>query len=165
MSDPLLIRAAVAADVPGMTALVNMPKLRFATMRLPFHTPDEVGKWLQNHAPGDLNLVAVRGDLIVGSAGLRRMSGRRSHAAELGMGIHDDHHRQGVGTALLLALLDAADRWLDVRRIELAVYVDNTAALALYRKHGFVIEGTHKAYAYRDGAYVDSHTMARLRGL
>jgi len=33
----------------------------------------------------------------------------------------------------------------------------------LYRKFGFETEGTHKAYALRDGAYVDPHFMARIR--
>ena len=28
---------------------------------------------------------------------------------------------------------------------------------------GFEVEGTHKAYALRDGRYVDAHCMARLR--
>jgi putative acetyltransferase len=32
----------------------------------------------------------------------------------------------------------------------------------LYRRHGFVVEGTHRAYALRDGAYVDALSMARL---
>jgi putative acetyltransferase len=31
-------------------------------------------------------------------------------------------------------------------------------------KGGFVREGTHRAYALRDGRYVDAHCMARLKG-
>ena len=37
--------------------------------------------------------------------------------------------------------------------------------IALYEKFGFEIEGTHRRYAFRDGAYVDAYTMARLRAL
>jgi L-phenylalanine/L-methionine N-acetyltransferase len=33
--------------------------------------------------------------------------------------------------------------------------------VALYRKHGFVIEGTHRGFALRDGLYFDAHAMAR----
>ena len=35
-------------------------------------------------------------------------------------------------------------------------------ALALYRKFGFVIEGTCRAHAFRDGRYADTYAMARL---
>ena len=56
-----------------------------------------------------------------------------------------------------------ADRWLNLSRLELHVYIDNEPALRLYKKLGFEIEGTHKKYAFRDGAYVDSHSMARVR--
>jgi L-phenylalanine/L-methionine N-acetyltransferase len=49
-----------------------------------------------------------------------------------------------------------------VLRLELDVFADNQRAIALYRKFGFVHEGTHQAYALRDGAYVDSLSMARL---
>ena len=47
----------------------------------------------------------------------------------------------------------------DIRR----VYADNERAIALYRKFGFEAEGTHRAYALRDGRYVDALAMARLR--
>jgi hypothetical protein len=57
-----------------------------------------------------------------------------------------------------------ADRWLGLRRLELTCYVDNTPALALYRRFGFEVEGTHRAYALRDGRYVDAYSMARLGG-
>jgi len=67
-----------------------------------------------------------------------------------------------VGSALIVAGLDLADRWLNYRRLELTVYTDNVAALGLYRKFGFVIEGTHRDFAFRDGRYVDAHAMARL---
>jgi L-phenylalanine/L-methionine N-acetyltransferase len=45
---------------------------------------------------------------------------------------------------------------------ELGVYTDNHRAIALYQRFGFQVEGTHRAYALRDGVYIDSHTMARL---
>jgi len=44
----------------------------------------------------------------------------------------------------------------------LTVYTDNAAAIALYRKFGFELEGTHRAYGLRDGRYADVHAMARL---
>jgi putative acetyltransferase len=56
-----------------------------------------------------------------------------------------------------------ADNWLRIVRLELTVYTDNPAALHLYEKFGFVIEGTHRAYALRDGTYVDTYCMARVR--
>jgi hypothetical protein len=38
----------------------------------------------------------------------------------------------------------------------------NAAAIALYEKFGFEMEGTHRRYAFRDGAYVDAYSMARI---
>jgi len=67
------------------------------------------------------------------------------------------------GDALMTALIERAERWMQMTRLELEVYVDNAAAVALYRKHGFVEEGRLRSYAFRDGAYVDVYSMARLR--
>jgi putative acetyltransferase len=67
-----------------------------------------------------------------------------------------------VGTALMEAGIDLAENWLNLRRIELEVFVDNTPAIKLYEKRGFEIEGTLHDYAFRDGEYVDSYIMARL---
>jgi len=70
--------------------------------------------------------------------------------------------RRARGTALMQALCDCADRWMGVLRIERTVYVDNAAAIALYRKFGFETEGRHRGYALRDGRYVDALALARL---
>ena len=61
------------------------------------------------------------------------------------------------------AAVDLADKWLNLMRLELDVYTDNQAAIRLYQKFGFVIEGTLVNYAYRDGQFVDTYTMARVR--
>jgi putative acetyltransferase len=59
-------------------------------------------------------------------------------------------------------MIDLADNWLGLRRIELTVFADNVAAIHLYQKCGFTIEGTARQFALREGAYCDAHTMARL---
>jgi L-phenylalanine/L-methionine N-acetyltransferase len=64
---------------------------------------------------------------------------------------------------LLTAAVDLADRWLNLSRLELTVYVDNAAAIALYKRFGFQQEGVLRHYAFRDGAYVDVLAMARIR--
>jgi putative acetyltransferase len=77
--------------------------------------------------------------------------------------VRDDWQGRGVGTALMGAALELADGWLGLTRVELVVYADNAAGVALYEKFGFEVEGTHRRYALRDGGYVDAYAMARLR--
>lgn len=78
------------------------------------------------------------------------------------MAVRADWQGRGVGTTLLQAAVDLADKWLNLTRLELEVFVDNTPAIRLYQKFGFSIEGTLVQYAFRDGRYVDIYTMARL---
>jgi len=78
------------------------------------------------------------------------------------MGVHDDFCRRGIGSALLGALVEAADGWLNIKRLQLTVYTDNETAIRLYRRFGFEEEGVSRAFAFRDGAYVDALAMARL---
>jgi putative acetyltransferase len=115
-------------------------------------------------ATTDLGVVAERGGVVVGSAGVHPAGPalRRRHAMHLGISVAPAMQGQGVGSALMAALVDYADRWAQVLRLELTVFTDNLPAIALYRRFGFQIEGTHRAYALRDGVYVDAHAMARL---
>ena len=159
------IRASRPADVESITELVNLPGFRFGTLRMPYQTLEQTRKWMESPSVGGLQLVAELDGRIVGQAGLHRLAGRRSHAAGIGLGVHDDYCGKGIGSALVKELVDAADNWLDIRRLELAVFSDNAAAIAVYRKFGFEVEGTYRAHSFRDGRYVDSLAMARLRGL
>jgi len=159
---PLLIRGTRPGDAEEIAALLNLPGFRRNTLRVPFHTPEQVRTWMERSSADTTAIVACRGDRIVGTGDLRRFSGRRVHVGQIGLGVHDDCVRMGIGSALLSALIDTGERWLGLTRLELAVYTDNEPALALYRKFGFVIEGTHQAYAFRDGAFADAHCMARV---
>ena len=112
----------------------------------------------------ELHLLAEVDGHLVGSAGLQPVSTlpRRRHALGLGIMVAKAHQGQGVGRALIGALCDYADRWVGALRIELTVYGDNARGIALYRHFGFEVEGVHRAYALRDGVYVDALAMARL---
>jgi len=120
----------------------------------------------ESTAPGkqDLLLVAEKAGEVVGTAGLHPAGPmtRRRHAMLLGICVAKASQRQGIGSALMKALCDYADSWVGALRLELTVYTDNAGAIALYRKFGFVIEGTLRGYALRGGVYVDAHAMARL---
>ncbi|TWF54357.1 GNAT family N-acetyltransferase [Neorhizobium alkalisoli] len=159
-----VIRAATPDDAEAISLLANLPGYRFGTLRMPFQTVAETRKWLENPAPGANRLVADLDGLVIGDIFLGPNSGRRRHAATLGMGVHDDFDGRGVGSALMKAVLDIADNWLNLKRVELTVYTDNQSAIRLYEKNGFVTEGHFKDFAFRDGRFVDAYSMARLKG-
>lgn len=160
----LEIRAAGLADAESIGRLWALPGYRNGTLRMPFEDPAGVRKSLEALNENRVLIVAVRAGLVIGTAGWNRPSrARRSHSAGIGLGVHYDHVGQGVGTALLTALVDAADRWYAIRRLELEVFADNAPAIGLYRKFGFEVEGTLRGYAFADGRYADALAMARIR--
>lgn len=159
----LVIRPVHQGDLPALFEIVTMPGFRAGTLRLPFQRFSDTEKWFAAIGPEDISIVAELEGKVVGDAGIRRFAGRRAHVARIGMGLHDDYHRRGIGSALLAAIIDAADNWHDIRRLELEVFADNAAAIRLYRKFGFQEEGLLRGYAYRNGTYADALLMARLR--
>lgn len=161
----LIIRHAEPTDFEGMRDVMSQPGATLGTLQLPYPSLELWKKRLADHKDSDKVLVAELDGRVVGNLGLHPAapSLRRRHAYALGMAVHDDFQRRGVGTALMSAAIELADNWMQVQRLELTVYADNHAALALYRKFGFEIEGTHKRYAFRNGAFTDSYSMARLR--
>ena len=159
----ILIRAMEPADLPDITEAWNQPQAYAGTLQLPFTS---LAARQQRHAAtpaGPTRLVAEIEGRVIGMIFLAREENRRSHAASLGMAVHDAYAGRGAGTALMAAVIDLADNWLQIKRLELSVYADNARAIALYERFGFAREGFHAAYSWRNGAFVDSISMARLR--
>ena len=159
------IRHSESSDVAAIKAIYEQPSCYAGTLQLPFPSENLWQKRLSEPSENFYNLVAELDGKIIGQAGLSVFDRpRRKHAANMGMGVCEQHRNKGVATQLLKAMVELAFNWLAVRRIELEVYTDNEAAIALYKKHGFEIEGTSKSYAFRDGEYVDVFLMAKLQG-
>jgi putative acetyltransferase len=161
---PISIRRATPEDASAMTALMSEEAVYGNLLQLPH--PSEA-TWRERleakSSNGDVQLVALAKGQLVAMAGLHANPHiRRRHAMHLGMAVTVPAQGKGVGRALMAALIDYADRWVAVMRIELTVFTDNERAIALYRKFGFVQEGIFRAYGLRDGRYQDVLAMARL---
>jgi putative acetyltransferase len=159
----LIIRAREPTDWQQMASLMDGPKVRRGTLRMPFTRGDTWRKWLENPPDTMTAIVAVLDGRLVGSADVTQHRGRQSHSGSIGISVRDDLQGQGIGSAMLGALVDTADNWLNLKRLELTVYVDNEPAIRLYKRHGFEVEGVRRADTFRDGQFVDSLLMARLR--
>lgn len=159
------IRRVEPGDYKAVQQVHAQPRAVWGTLQLPFPSEDEWKKRLSEAGEPNYGLVACVEGEIVGmvwlSAGSK--SPRRKHVGYLGMAVHDKWQSKGVGSALVKAIIELADNWLNLSRLELTVYTDNEPGVRLYKKFGFEIEGTHKKYAFRDGAYADAYCMARVR--
>ena len=165
----IIIRPIEVKDAKDINAIRRMPGVFETILGLPSERLDRSESFIRSLDSNSHQLVAALfqedgHELVIGTAGIVIPSNPRlRHSASLGIMIHRDYQDQGVGTKLMEALLDLADNWLMLIRIELAVYTDNDRAISLYKKMGFEIEGTRKKAAIRNGAFVDEFIMARLR--
>lgn len=86
---------------------------------------------------------------------------RISHRAYIVMGIHSDSRGQGIGKALFTHVMDWA-KGVNLHRLDLTVIAKNDAAVALYQKMGFEIEGVKRHSLLIDNEYVDEYYMSKL---
>ncbi len=148
----------------GVTALYSEPTVASQTLQMPYQSRELWRKRLGQDNERLVSLVALHQGTVIGSCSLEQFSRvRRSHCASFGMGVASAWQRQGIGSRLLAAVLEVADNWMNLRRVELTVYADNLPAIGLYHKFGFETEGQLRDYAIRDGRYIDVLSMARLR--
>lgn len=78
------------------------------------------------------------------------------------MGLLPEWRNKGFGERLLRHAIQAADNF-GFLRIELGVFSTNAPAASLYRKVGFVEEGTKYKAILIDGVFHDEIIMARLK--
>lgn len=163
----LFVRAQRPEDWEAIYAMREQEPVLPNILAVPFTDPERFRERAAHTGDAEHRIVAeaIHADgsrMIVGSLGVHR--GRHSGAdrADFGIQVHAEYQGIGVGNALMEAVCDLADHWLNLHRLELEVFTDNETALALYKKFGFEIEGTRRRAAFRNGDYMDTYWMGRL---
>jgi RimJ/RimL family protein N-acetyltransferase len=150
-----VVRPALAGDARAMAesfAAVAEERDGIAT-----EPPVDIEERAALFADGtDGSVVAVADGRIVG---LLHVEVSRHGFGEFGMLVDRDWRGRGVGSALVQAAIGWA-RGQGLHKLCLEVFAHNTAAIALYRKSGFVEEGRRvKQYRRASGELWDSIIM------
>jgi [ribosomal protein S18]-alanine N-acetyltransferase len=103
-------------------------------------------------------VVAVDGDDVVGYAGLCAYAPHEAYVQTIG--VTGTRQGEGIGTRLLLELIEEAGR-RGCPRLDLEVRADNTRAISLYEHHGFRQIGVRRGYYQPSGT--DAVVMRRER--
>jgi putative acetyltransferase len=158
-----IIRPQRLEDVAAMHNIFRHPLVARTTLQIPSLEYSEALARFKESSPFRHRFVAEVDGQVVGSASLSaRQNPRSKHIGGIGMGVHPDYWGQGIGSQLMAKLIDMADNWLNLTRVELEVNSDNPAAIHLYQKFGFEIEGTKRFQSRGDGRWTHTHFMARL---
>lgn len=125
-------------------------------------------KWYENYM-GNRNsaircaIIQEGSDDILGLVSLVSIN-YMNQSAEFHIMIGDKENQgKGIGIFAVNAMLDHAFNNMNLRRIELSVLDSNERAKALYKKCGFVYEGTKREAKYKKGKFEDLLYYSILR--
>jgi RimJ/RimL family protein N-acetyltransferase len=116
-----------------------------------------------NKSPSKIYIVAEVNNKVIGYLTFQNGSLRRNvHAGFLSMFIKKNYRGKGIGRLLLSELIKWAELNPTVEKLSLAVFSNNSRAIALYKKMGFIQEGRCPKDMKIGGKYVDSLLMYKF---
>jgi RimJ/RimL family protein N-acetyltransferase len=129
-------------------------------------------RWIASEPPLDVDsraatfrrivatsVIAVASDQVIG---IINVEVSRHGFGDIGMLVDRDWRGRGVGSALVQAAIDLA-RGIGLHKLSLEVFPHNPAAIALYRRSGFAVEGRRvRQYRRANGELWDSIMMGLL---
>jgi len=87
---------------------------------------------------------------------------KNKHVGFLGISILMGFRRIGIGTAVMNYIIEWAEKQEKLEKVSLTVFSTNKAAINLYRKFGFKVEGISKKQYKIEGRYIDEITMGKF---
>lgn len=158
-----VVRPIRPSDAEDVAAIYAHESVIANTGQIPHRDAAFWQNFYKTRDPQAVELVCEIEGRAVGHLGMITNSApRRKHVASFGISVHPDFQGRGVGHALMTEMLNMADNWLNLLRVELMVWSENERAIKLYKRHGFEIEGEARYDNFRAGRYSSSLHMARL---
>ncbi|MCB8945638.1 MAG: N-acetyltransferase [Ardenticatenaceae bacterium] len=107
-------------------------------------------------------LVARQGDVVMGWAALTPVSARAVYAgvAEVSIYIGAVHRGQGIGHALMAALITEAEAH-GIWTLQASIFPENVASVQLHLRHGFRQLGRRERIAQLHGVWRDTVILER----
>lgn len=170
MEYELLIREAEPKDAAELVAFLNRVSLETDFTSLDgdgiLLTSEEMEIFLNKQASSDnqITLLAFLNGKIAGIVNITADQRKRvRHIGDLFIVIGKRYWNNGLGSLLLEEAIEWAQASGILRRLQLTVQTRNQAAVHLYQKHGFVIEGSQERGAYiEEGKFIDVYLMGKL---
>ena len=170
MEYELLIREAEVEDAAELVSFLNRVSVETDFTSLDrdgiLMTDTEMELFLdkQAHSENQITLLALLNDEIAGIVNITADQRKRvRHIGDLFIVIGKKYWNNGLGSLLLEEVVEWAQASGILRRLQLTVQTRNQAAVHLYQKNGFVIEGRQDRGAYiEDGKFIDVYRMGRL---
>lgn len=170
MEYELLIREAESKDAAELVSFLNCVSVETDFTSLDgdgiLLTSEEMEIFLNKQASWDnqITLLAFLNDKIAGIVNITADQRKRvRHIGDLFIVIGKKYWNNGLGSLLLEEVVEWAQASGILRRLQLTVQTRNLAAVHLYQKHGFEIEGRQERGAYiEEGEFIDVYLMGRL---
>jgi phosphinothricin acetyltransferase len=118
-------------------------------------------KWDAGHLAG-CRLVARAGNEVLGWAALSLVSVRKVYAGVADLSIYVAQRARGgkIGSRLLAELVAASER-AGIWTLNAGIFPENTASMALHKRHGFRVVGTRERIGCMNGRWRDVVLMER----
>ena len=118
-------------------------------------------KWDAGHLEV-ARLVARNGDEVLGWAALSPVSNRDAYrgVAELSVSVKEENRGQGIGRALLEALIERSER-SEIWTLQAAIFPENTASVKLHLRCGFREVGRRERIGKLNGTWRDTLLFER----
>lgn len=158
------VRLATLADAEGIRAIYNREVLEgTATFDLRPRSPEDQRRWLTDRSGAHAVMVAVEDGEVIGFGSLSAYRDRPAYSTTVEDSIYvaPGHQGQGVGRALLDALVEAA-QLRGFHTVIGRIAGGNEASIALHQRCGFTVVGVEREVGRKFRRWLDVTIVQRV---
>ena len=162
------LRAVEPADLPRAVAALNDPEISIPLGAHYFGISiAEEERWYENVYLADKNLLSsfvienrTTGESL-GHCGFNKIDWKNRKAV-VGLFLHKEFWGKGFGKDVMMTLCNFACAQLNMQKVQLYVFANNTRGIRTYEKCGFQKEVCMRKAVFLDGQWVDDYLMGVL---